>query len=477
MINNSIWLKGIKTKSNKKITKDIETDILIIGGGITGMSLAYFLQNKKVTLIDKGKIGYGATSFSTGKLTYLQDSLIKNSKEKEDLYLRSQIDAINMIKNIIIENSIKCNYESNSSYLYATNSKEKRNIKKIEKILKRNNISYKVKDNNNLYNPIYSIKVDDTAVFNPCKYVLGLKELLNNKIDIYENSTATDFEYKDNLFIVKVNDSYIKAKILVVATHYPFLISLGMIPFRTYIEKSYLTASNIDKNKKFNAISQGGDYSIRYYSDIDDYMVYCSCSNRLNKNINNEEVVKNISWELKSRFNLKPKYIWTNCDIMSLDSIPLSGKIEKNLYIATGYSSWGLTNGVMSAKIISDGILNVSNQYTELFDPNRSNNIINLTVNNLSMAKTYVLSKVLKNYSFYNDNVSVYTEDGVRYGKYVDDKNVSHIVYNTCPHMKCNLVFNTISKTWDCPCHSSRFDIAGHLIRGPSCYSIKVEKK
>jgi len=477
MINNSIWLKGIKTKSNKKITKDIETDILIIGGGITGMSLAYFLQNKKVTLIDKGKIGYGATSFSTGKLTYLQDSLIKNSKEKEDLYLRSQIDAINMIKNIIIENSIKCNYESNSSYLYATNSKEKRNIKKIEKILKRNNISYKVKDNNNLYNPIYSIKVDDTAVFNPCKYVLGLKELLNNKIDIYENSTATDFEYKDNLFIVKVNDSYIKAKILVVATHYPFLISLGMIPFRTYIEKSYLTASNIDKNKKFNAISQGGDYSIRYYSDIDDYMVYCSCSNRLNKNINNEEVVKNISWELKSRFNLKPKYIWTNCDIMSLDSIPLSGKIEKNLYIATGYSSWGLTNGVMSAKIISDGILNVSNQYTELFDPNRSNNIINLTVNNLSMAKTYVLSKVLKNYSFYNDNVSVYTEDGVRYGKYVDDKNVSHIVYNTCPHMKCNLVFNTISKTWDCPCHSSRFDIDGNIIRGPSCYSIKVEKK
>ena len=188
MINKSLWLKGIKTKANKKINKDIETDILIIGGGITGISLGYFLKDKKVVLIDKGKIGYGATSFSTGKLTYLQDSLIKSSKEKEDLYLKSQIEAINIIKNIIIENNIKCNYESNSSYLYATNQKEKRNIRKIEKILKRNKIDYKVRENNLLYNSIYSIKVDDTAVFNPCKYVLGLKELLNSKIDIYENS-------------------------------------------------------------------------------------------------------------------------------------------------------------------------------------------------------------------------------------------------------------------------------------------------
>ena len=102
LINNSIWLKGMKTKANKKVTKDLETDILIIGGGITGLSTAYFLQDKKVILIDKGKIGYGKTSYSTGKLTYLQDSLLKDSKEKENLYLSSQIEAIKLIKDIII---------------------------------------------------------------------------------------------------------------------------------------------------------------------------------------------------------------------------------------------------------------------------------------------------------------------------------------------------------------------------------------
>lgn len=478
LINNSIWLKGMKTKANKKVTKDLETDILIIGGGITGLSTAYFLQDKKVILIDKGKIGYGKTSYSTGKLTYLQDSLLKDSKEKENLYLSSQIEAIKLIKDIIIENSIKCNYESNSSFLYATNKKEKRNILKIENILKRNMISYKVKDNNNLYNPIYSIKVDDTAVINPARYILGLKEVLTEKIGIYENSIAKDFEYKDNQFLVKVNNNIIKAKILIVATHYPFLVSLGLIPFKTHIEKSYLLATKVDKNKKFNAISEKGNYSIRFYSDNeDDYMIYCSCSNKLSKNIDNEKIVSNISWELKSRFNKKPQYIWSNTDIMSSDLIPLAGKLDKNLYIATGYCTWGLTNGTISAKVISDEIRNVQNKYTKLLDPSRMSNIVNLVVNNLQTAKTYVLSKVIKNYSFYRDNVEVYTENGIRYGKYIDENKNEHIVYNKCPHMKCNLIFNSISKTWDCPCHSSRFDIDGNIICGPSCYSIKVEKK
>lgn len=478
LINNSIWLKGMKTKANKKVTKDLETDILIIGGGITGLSTAYFLQDKKVILIDKGKIGYGKTSYSTGKLTYLQDSLLKDSKEKENLYLSSQIEAIKLIKDIIIENSIKCNYESNSSFLYATNKKEKRNILKIENILKRNMISYKVKNNNNLYNPIYSIKVDDTAVINPARYILGLKEVLTEKIEIYENSIAKDFEYKDNQFLVKVNNNIIKAKILIVATHYPFLVSLGLIPFKTHIEKSYLLATKVDKNKKFNAISEKGNYSIRFYSDNeDDYMIYCSCSNKLSKNIDNEKIVSNISWELKSRFNKKPQYIWSNTDIMSSDLIPLAGKLDKNLYIATGYCTWGLTNGTISAKVISDEIRNVQNKYTKLLDPSRMSNIVNLVVNNLQTAKTYVLSKVIKNYSFYRDNVEVYTENGIRYGKYIDENKNEHIVYNKCPHMKCNLIFNSISKTWDCPCHSSRFDIDGNIICGPSCYSIKVEKK
>ena len=408
----------------------------------------------------------------------MQDSLLKGSKEKEDLYLQSQIEALNIIKDIVIENNIKCDYESNLSFLYATNKKEKKKIKKIEKILSRNNIPYKIKENNNLYNSIYSIKVDNTAVINPVKYMLSLKEVLSKKIDIYENSIATDFEYSEERFKVRVNNNYITSKILIVATHYPFLVSLGLIPFKTYIEKSFLAAMDIDKNKKFNAISQNGNHSIRFCTkEQKDYMVYCSISDRLSKNIDNEKISKDLLWEIKSRFNNKVKYIWSNTDIMSSDLIPLSGRLDKNLYIATGYSTWGLTNGTISAKVISDLIIGLDNKYTLLFNPNIISNIINLVVNNMKSAKTYILSKIIKNYSFYKKNVIVYTDNGIRYGKYIDDKGIEHIVYNKCPHMKCNLIFNSLDKTWDCPCHASRFDIDGNVISGPANYSIKVEKK
>lgn len=107
MTNKSIWHKNIRTKRGKELKEDIETNILIIGAGITGLTAAYLLKDKDVTIIDKGKIGYGKTAFSTGKVTYLQDLLLKGNKENEDCYLLSQIEASNIIKKIILSNNIK----------------------------------------------------------------------------------------------------------------------------------------------------------------------------------------------------------------------------------------------------------------------------------------------------------------------------------------------------------------------------------
>ena len=227
MTNKSIWHKNIRTKRGKELKEDIETNILIIGAGITGLTAAYFLKDKDVTIIDKGKIGYGKTAFSTGKVTYLQDLLLKGSKENEDCYLLSQIEASSIIKKIILSNNIKCNYESNFSYLFAENESDVKKIKKIEKILSRNDIKFKVKEN--FQGSHYSIKVEDTFVINPVKYLLGLKEKLSKEVRIYENSIATDFDYKENKFITKINNNYIKSNYLIVTTGYPFLVSLGLI--------------------------------------------------------------------------------------------------------------------------------------------------------------------------------------------------------------------------------------------------------
>ena len=491
MINKSLWLKGIKNSKAKSLKNTLYTDILIIGGGITGTSCAFHLRNKnlKVALIDQGRIGHGVTSGTTGKLTYLQDitiSKIENiyGKDYTNLYLKSQIEAIELVKNIIINNNINCNYESNSSYLYTNEKASINKIKGIAKILKRNNIAFKEKENLPIKFPfVYGLKVDNTAVFHPVKYVQALKQIIEQSgVEIYENTNATSFEKVPNGYMVTANNQKIFTNKLIICCHYPFFIKPFLTPFKTYLEKSYITAGTIDKNKKFNAINIDSEtHSIRYFSDNYNYLIYCSESRRLSKNMNNIENYSNMYWKTKANLNDNIKYHWFNYDLMTLDGLPIIGYLEKDskdLLIGTGYNTWGMTNGSIAGKVLSDLIQGIENPYKEIFNPHRKFSIMKLfnTVNyNMKNIGSLASSKLFTDKNTDN-KVRIIEEDGIKYGIYTDEHNKEYKVLNLCPHMKCNLIFNETDKTWDCPCHGSRFSIDGSIVKGPSIYSIKIDK-
>lgn len=491
MNNKSIWLKGTKLKKGKQLKNDIETDVLIIGGGMTGITTAYFLKNSslKVTLVDQLNVGTGQSSKSTGKLSYLQGLIynkIENIYDKETAikYLHSQKEAIEIVKDIIIENNIKCDFESNNSYIF-TNKKS--NISKLEKtkdILDYGKIKYKVQNNIPIKFPcICSIKVDDTAVFNPYKYITELKRIIEkNNIDIFENTKIISLENKDGFYIAKTEKNTIKAKKIVLACHYPFFLNPYFFPFKTSLKKGYLCACSIDKIKRFNAITEEDCvHSIRYHADSRNYIIYAGEERNLGANIDNEKNYENLFWKVKSNISENIKYYWFNFDIETNDYLPIIGYLEKdnsNLIIGTGYNQWGMTNGTIAGKIISDLLTGQKNKYAELFDPNRVfniNKLSNYISYNFNNGVNFVLSKVNKNPKFYK-NVEIRVENGKRYGVYTDEKGKEHIVSNICPHMKCSLIFNTVEKTWDCPCHGSRFDIDGKVIKGPSTYDISIDK-
>lgn len=489
MIYKSIWLKGLKTKKEKPLKENIDTDILIIGGGITGITTAYFLKDSSytVTLVDMNEIGYGQTSKSTGKLTYLQGYYLNDIEKINDTdtvinYINAQKDAMEIVKSIIIDNNIKCNYESNNSFIFTNNKSNIYKIKNIEKILKKAKISYKKQRLPIGLSSIYSIKVDDTAVFNPVLYLQELKRLLLEKIKIYENTKINNIEKKNNYYLAYTDKYFIKTKKIVFACHYPFFINPYFFPFKTSLKKGYLTASIIDKNKRFNAID---DYdttnSIRYYSDIKDYIIYAGEIRNIGSNIDNEKNYDNINWKTKTILSENIKYNWFNYDIVTSDHLPIIGFLEQDnndLLIGTGYNLWGMTNGTIAGKIISDLLLKKENKYSNLFDPNRDfniNKLENICKYNLENGFNFINSKLSKEKPFYKC-VKIKKLNGTTYGIYKDKNNKEHIVYNKCPHMKCSLIFNEIDKTWDCPCHGSRFDINGKVIKGPSTYSISVDK-
>ncbi len=466
--NISIWKDLIKEKEYPKLSEDMNCDVLIIGGGITGISSLYHLKdsNLKVMLVEQNKMGQAVTGNSTGKLNFLQNDLIDKIRnnfndEKASLYLKSQIDAIKLVVDIIEKEKIECDLEKVKAYLYTNKESEIKKIKKLEDFLHRNKIKT-YKKNMDLIKGKYMIYVDDTYIFHPVKFIYEL--LLKNKFPVYENTSIKKIEKNGNFYMCYTDNNKIKAKYVVIASHYPYFNLPFLFPIKGRLEKSYLSAS-VYKDNPVSLISYSNPFiSARNYKN---YLVYLSNSDSLSNNTcdknNFEELIKKLN-----DLNLHPDYLWSNIDIITNDGLPYIGKIKDNLFIGTGYNTWGLTNGVLAGKIISDMICGKDSEYINLFNPKRINfsKCLGMISDIYENIKGYV-----KGFSVKNDDVIYKDEDGSKIMNYDGYK-----VFHKCPHLGCGLIFNEVEKTFDCPCHGSRFDKNGKCISGPSNKDISFKK-
>ena len=236
-------------------------------------------------------------------------------------------------------------------------------------------------------------------------------------------------------------------------------------------------------SKKFNSSYIYGIDIVSQYIDFskknnNNYLLYGRRSHPTSSNLDIKDDYNELNSEYKKYFNKDIEYFYHTHDVMTYDNMPFIGKIDNNLYIMTGFNKWGNTNGVIGGKLISDLIEGKHNDYEKIFTPRRSmskDKIKNLLVFNTSVMSRYIINKINPHMKYYSDDVEIKFIEGKRCGIYTDGNGNKHIVSNICPHMKCNLVFNYIDKTWDCPCHASRFDIDGNIIYGPAVYDIKIK--
>lgn len=481
-MNKSIWEDGLKLNKIKELKNNIKTDILIIGGGITGISIAYELQNYNVVLVESNRIGFGVTKNTTGKINYLQETIYADLTKKYSLeiakkYLNSQVLAIKRLKEIVNKENINCNLKQVESFVFTSTKKEIKKIKQEKMILEK--LGVKVKEYHNQDNFKYAISVKDTYTFHPLKYVYSLKNILEKKIKIYENTKVIKLEKENDNYIVYTNNYKIMTKKVIIATHYPYFTLPFIMPLKVNIEKSLLMA--LKTNKTFNKTyitSKNPCLSIRYFEDKEKYLIILKNSHNISNHLNN---LKNYH-DFLSEINKKNiSYIWENTDLITVDKMPYIGLLKRNdnnLLIATGFNTWGMTNSVLSSLIIKDIILNKDNEYINLFSPLRTNNIkyIKDYLKNIYYnAKSFLINKLFKNKKWYQNKVIFMKKNGTNIAIYNDGKE-KHIVYSTCPHLGCTLIFNEFNKTWDCPCHASKFSIEGKVLKGPSTKDITYKE-
>lgn len=475
MQNKSIWSsENKKTRKMNQVSCE-EADIVIIGGGITGVTLSYLLKdsNKKVILVDQGIIGNNVTSRSTAKISFIQRDIYQKLEktlgyDTAKKYYESQVLAIDIIKGIIDDNRIKCDLEKSNSYLFTTLKSKENTIKKEKELL--TSFGRECIETDQLpidFSCIKAFYTEGNYTFHPVKYLNGIIDLVKDKINVVENLLVEEIKPEKSRYLLKTSEGIIKAKQVVVANQYPFFIKPGFIPFKNYIQREYVNAAKYKKELHFNAINVEKElHSIRFYKD---YIIYVSNNHRITNQLDTKDNYQKSRDDFYRLFKLNPDYNWLNQDLMTNDHLPIIGEVKKNLYIATGYNAWGMTNGVLGAKIINDLLLKRSNPFSELVNPNRVSivGITNSIIDSLSYIKSYIEAP------FHNHHIYVEEESGIKYNVYIDKQGKKHRVKRKCPHLKCNLIFNEEELTWDCPCHGSRFDLDGNLLEGPSKKNIQ----
>lgn len=474
----SLWEYNVTKKSYPILEEDKRVDTLIIGGGMTGVQTLYFLKDKKnVMLVEGANIGSGVSKNTTGKINYLQESTLgylitKKKVTKAKMYLASQLEGIQMIKDIIKNEKIECNFETVTSYLVTKKEKHLKDLIQIRNFLKKLSLPL-VDDFSSLDEKFLSgIGVTNTYVFHPLKYLYGLLSQINHPV--YEQTRVIKLEKHHGEYMCFTNQGHhIYAKEVVVACHYPFFLIPYFLPIRTSIEKSYLSAFPVLENKKYTYITmESPSLSTRFYDNQGEiYQIFLSESHLTSLKQNDKEHFENLSKSISNE-----PILWSNVDVLTFDHMPIIGPIKKNLYLATGFHTWGMIESIVSAKMIAQNILGEVSAYQSIFSPKRFyfGQIISSIPYFFYNGFSFLRSKWYRK-SWYSKRLTFFRKNGKLIACYRDEDEKTHYVHPVCPHMKCNLIFNEVEKTWDCPCHSSRFDLDGNVMKGPSKYSIYVD--
>lgn len=487
----SLW-EAISTRSSTypDLSKDTEVDVAIIGGGITGITAAAHLikAGKKVAILEAGKIGGVTTGYSTGNLYIPVQPFYQNIYSKFNLEIAKSIAhsrkfAIDYIEKHVHEKKIQCNFSRRPWYGY-TADHERISLDKEVELFKKMEIPIEyVNDLPLKFKFTKAVLISNQARFNPLQYVISMADdLVKQGCLIFENSRVTNIDEKDYC-VVETAKAKVTAKKVLMATHTPIGINLTQMftaPYRSYV---------VSVRLKDNIYPEG------HFWDLD-RPPHATCTHAVSTN--NPELLmvagshhkvgqgkdmithyKELEKFLRNHFSVdEVAYQWSAQHYQSADNVPyigLASRSAKHTYIATGYFADGLVYGTLAGIIIGDLILENKNPLTDTYQSNRFDPIASAKF--ITKENSNVLIQYLKDYPIfssidYNDvkkgEGKVLEINREKCAVSRDENNQLHIVSAVCTHMKCIVNWNNAEKTWDCPCHGSRFKQDGKVIEGPA---------
>ncbi len=425
---NSIWQNTVSAPEFPSLEGDINTDVLIIGGGIAGILCGYRLSRAGLDciIVEGGRICQGVTASTTAKMTLQHGFCYSRMIKKHGLdyagtYYRANHDAMSKFKELACVHD--CDYTERSSFVYTTGDRDDAQHE-YEALLR---LGAPAKVHSSLPLPLdvaAAVEVEGQAQFHPLKLMFSLSK----ELDIYENTFVHSIDGTTAI----TDNGIIRAKNIIVATHFPFINRHGFYYSKLYQHRSYVLA-----------LENGPQFDGMYVDNAESGMSFRNWENFLF--IGGGDHKTGVSGGGYSELQLfaaqhfpdaPVRFAWSTQDCMSLDAVPYIGRYSHffpNVFVATGFNKWGMTTAMAAATMLTSMITTGKNPYGTVFSPKRNSLNKQLLTNTANFFSSYL------------------SASGKR-----------------CPHMGCALVWNPEESSWDCPCHGSRFHSDGKLIDNPA---------
>lgn len=470
----SLWRSSVIFSGCTPMQTDMETDVAIVGGGMAGILTAHFLEQagRHCIVLEAERVGSGQTGNTTAKVTsqhgLIYEKLIQSVGRKQaQQYADANQEAIERYRILIRKYKIDCEWQEKEAYLYTRENA--RAIRAEFKAAAELGLPAELTDKTELpFSVEKALCFKGQASFHPLKFLAQIA----GRQKIFEQTKVLRAEPH----LLVTNRGCVKAKQIVFAGHYPFLLRPGYFFLRMHQERSYVLA--MKNASPLQNMYLGIDENALSFRQAGDMLLLGGGSHRTG-DVEQGNPYDYLQYKAETYFpQAEILYQWSAQDCMPLDGIPYIGQFGKKAedwFVATGFQKWGMTSSMAAALVLTDLMCGRENPYAEVFSPQRINALASAK-SFLEEGKYAIVNLAKERISFPKEKIEeirpgtggIVEYDGKKAGVYRDGKGEFYAVSVKCPHLGCQLAWNQAEKSWDCPCHGSRYDYKGRLLDGPA---------
>lgn len=474
-----------------------EADVLIIGGGITGMTAALHLKQagRQVVVVEAGRIGAGTTGGTSGHLDAHPDQgakqIIKDFGEDAAREVtKAREEAITQIETWCENFAIDCDFQRIPAYLYSESERGAKDLEEECDYLKRLGLAADLVSIAPLpFGNSGGVRIENQGRFHALKYLSALAaQVAGGDCAIYEHTKAQPPEDGEPSTVKFENGKTITAKTVLVCTHSAYL-GLSQFDLRVAPYQSYVMTVRVEDelpDALFWDDAEPYHYTRRASSDDPNLIIVGGCDHKTGQGDDERDAFHHLERFVRQRFTVqKIEQRWSAEFFEPADGLPYVGRVPtmNHVYLSTGYAGTGLTFGTAAGRLLSDLVLDRPSPMADIFSPSRIKAIAaggSLIKENLNAAKHFVLDR------FTGESIDSLEEvppgkgrlvkyEGKQWAIYRDDEGGVHVLSPVCTHMGCHVQWNEAEKTWDCPCHGGRYSCLGERLYGPPPHDLEVQ--